>query len=62
MYKKNKAGIPIIDFKYTTIKEFSSILGHKNYNMIYHNYNNFVNRTRMIDSKLYGIYMNYIIH
>lgn len=57
MYKKNKAGIPFIDFQYTTLKEFNQILGYNNYNIIYINYNTHINRTRMIDSKLYGIYI-----
>lgn len=59
MYTKNKAGIPCVDFRYTSIKEYHSIFGYNNYNLIYHNFNTFVNRTRMIDSKLYGIYINY---
>ena len=62
MYTKNKLGIPYVDFLNTTTKEFNSTFGYNKYNIIYHNYNTFVNRTRIIDSKLYGIYMKYIIH
>lgn len=54
MYKK----IPYINFKHTSLNEFHKIFGYNNYNIIYHNFNSFYNKVRVIDSKLYGIYID----
>lgn len=63
MYNKNKLGIPFVDFNYINLTEFHKIYGSGNHNIISHNFNNYTySRTRIINRKLYGIYMNYIIH
>jgi hypothetical protein len=58
MYKKNKLNIPVVNFNKMSIQKFHELFGYNNYNIIYNNYNKYLNRTRLINSNRYGIDIN----